>query len=295
MILLTYQTPKGLKLGVKTDRGILDIAATVTPGHTDTPVMPDALYRAGSVAIAPLAARVDEALEHGAAEWFHDESRLRLGPPVPNPGKILCIGLNYLRHAQESGMAVPTTPVLFSKFNNAIAGPGEDIPLPAHAEEYDYEAELVVVIGRRAKEVSEAEALDYVLGYCNGNDVSERQLQMLTGQWLLGKTLDKFMPLGPYLVTANEAGDPQEMRVRCWLNGELRQDSNTADMIFSVAEVVSYASRYLTLEPGDIISTGTPEGVIFGMEERVWMRPGDEVTVEVGNLGRLSNRMVEGR
>lgn len=295
MILLTYQTPKGLKLGVKTDRGILDIAATVTPGHTDTPVTPDALYRVGSVAVAPLAARVDEALEHGAAEWFHDESRLRLGPPVPNPGKILCIGLNYLRHAQESGMAVPTTPVLFSKFNNAITGPGEDIPLPAHAEEYDYEAELVVVIGRRAKEVSEAEALDYVLGYCNGNDVSERQLQMLTGQWLLGKTLDKFMPLGPYLVTANEAGDPQEMRVRCWLNGELRQDSNTADMIFSVAEVVSYASRYLTLEPGDIISTGTPEGVIFGMEERVWMRPGDEATVEVGNLGQLSNRMVEGR
>ena len=293
MILLTYQTPKGLKLGIKTDRGVLDIAAAL--GHTDTPVTPDALYRAGSVAVASLAARVDEALERGAAEWFHDESRLRLGPSMPNPGKILCVGLNYLRHAQESGMAAPTTPVLFSKFNNTIAGPGEDIPLPAHAEEYDYEAELVVVIGRRAKGVSEAEALDYVLGYCNGNDVSERQLQMLTGQWLLGKTLDKFMPLGPYLVTANEAGDPQEMRVRCWLNGELRQDSNTSDMIFSVAEVVSYASRYLTLEPGDIISTGTPEGVIFGMEERVWMRPGDEVTVEVGNLGQLSNRMVEGR
>lgn len=162
------------------------------------------------------------------------------------------------------------------------------------AVEYDYEAELVAVIGQRAKNVGESEALGHVLGYCNGNDVSARDLQRLSGQWLLGKTLDRFMPLGPYLVTADEAGDVQDMRIRCWLNGELRQDSNTSDMIFGVAEVIRYASRYMTLEPGDIICTGTPEGVILGMKEKRWMKPGDEVVVEIDRLGRLVNPMVGG-
>ena len=149
------------------------------------------------------------------------------------------------------------------------------------------------MIGGRARNVSVGDALDYVFGYCNMNDLSERRLQMLSGQWLLGKTLDKFLPLGPYVVTADEIPDPQNLTVRGWMNGELRQDSNTADMIFTVADVIAYASRVMTLEPGDVISTGTPEGVIMGMDPKIWMKPGDEYIVEVEGLGKLVNRMVE--
>lgn len=222
------------------------------------------------------------------------ERDLRLGPPVPRPGKILCVGLNYLQHARESKMDPPGTPVLFSKFGDAIAGPGSSVPLPPEATDYDYEAELVVVIGRRARRVRVENALAYVLGYCNGNDVSARDLQSRTGQWLLGKALEGFLPIGPYIVTADEVPDPQALPIRCWLNGELRQDSNTADMIFSVAEIVSYASTYLSLEPGDIIATGTPPGVILGRDPKVWMKPGDTVSVEVEGLGRLTNTMTKG-
>ncbi|MEM6285312.1 MAG: fumarylacetoacetate hydrolase family protein, partial [Chloroflexota bacterium] len=179
-----------------------------------------------------------------------DESTIAYGPAVPNPGKVLCVGLNYRKHAEESGMAVPEKPVLFSKFNNAIAAPGEDVPVSTAWGKIDYEAELVVVMGKTARNVSVDDALDYVLGYCNGNDLSERHFQLLSGQWLLGKTLDKFLPVGPYVVTADEAGDPADMAVRGWYNGELRQDSNTSDLIFSVAEVIAYTSQHFTLQPG---------------------------------------------
>ena len=292
MILLTYRSPEGLDLGIKTDHGILDVrAAAAALGADDAPTSPDALFGRGQDALAPLARLAERAGAQPSAGWFRDEDGLQLGPCVPNPGKIVCVGLNYARHAAESGMEPPTAPVLFSKFGNAVAAPGEVVPLPANAREYDYEAELVAVIGRRARHVSEAEALDYVLGYCNANDVSARDLQMLSGQWLLGKTLDKFQPLGPYLVTADQVTDPQGLRIRCWVDGDLRQDSNTADMIFSVAECVSYISRYFTLEPGDIISTGTPEGVVLGRAQKDWLVPGDIMTVEVEGLGRLTNAM----
>ena len=277
MKLLTFKQADGFALGIKTDSGVLRSSMS-----------PQDFFEQGSAALSLLQAQ----LEQASATDYLEEASLNIGPCVPNPGKILCVGLNYARHAKESGMAEPNTPVLFSKFNNTIASPDEEVPLPDNATEYDYEAELVAVIGKRARSISEEEALEYVLGYCNGNDISARDLQMLTGQWLLGKTLDKFMPIGPYLVTTDEIGDPQTMQVRCWLNGELRQDSNTSDMIFSVAEVLSYASHYMTLEPGDIISTGTPEGVILGMEPKVWMKPGDETVVKIGSLGRLSNKMI---
>src|SRR5574338_933289 len=162
----------------------------------------------------------------GRDAWLLDEARLEFGPCVPRPGKIICVGLNYRQHAIEAKMEIPKVPLLFSKFQNAIAAPGEPNPLPSNGNKFDYEAELVVVIGKRAKYVSKEQALDYVLGYCNGNDFTERALQGLTSQWLLGKSLDKFLPLGPYLMTAEEARDPQNWPVRCWLNGELRQDSN---------------------------------------------------------------------
>lgn len=215
----------------------------------------------------------------------------RLAAPIQAPEKIVAVGLNYRRHAAESGMAVPTSPVLFSKFNNALAGAGEVIPLPAVATEYDYEVELAVVIGRRATNVPEATALEYVFGYCTANDLSARDLQMRTSQWLLGKTLDKFLPLGPYLVTADEVRDPQRLAVRCWVNGDLRQNSNTADMVFPVAHLVAYISQHMTLQPGDIILTGTPEGVVLGRPAKDWLTPGDEVVVEVETLGRLVNRL----
>jgi len=213
---------------------------------------------------------------------------------VPNPGKIVCVGLNYRKHAEESGAQIPTSPVLFSKFGNTIAAHGEGVPLIDAASQYDYEVELGVVIGQTARNVSEADALRTVFGYSTANDVSARDLQMRTSQWLLGKTLDKFLPIGPYLVTADEVPDPQLLSLRTWLNGELRQNSNTADMIFTVAEIVSYISHHFALDPGDVIVTGTPEGVIMGTKEKVWMVPGDLVEVEVEGLGKLANRMVAG-
>lgn len=294
MRLLTFEHDGSLRFGVGTEHGVLDVTATATAFGADAEAFePTRFYANGSRNLEALRDLVEKAAGSGHANGLLlDEASLRIGPCVPAPGKILCVGLNYLRHAHESGLEAPKAPVLFSKFANAVAAPGEGVPLPPVAVEYDYEAELVAVIGRRAKNVDEAEALSHVLGYCNGNDVSARDLQMLSGQWLLGKTLDRFMPLGPYLVTADEAGNVQDMRVRCWLNGELRQDSNTSDMIFGVAEVIAYASRYMTHEPGDIVSTGTPEGVILGMERKTWMKPGDEVVVEVGSLGRLVNPMV---
>ncbi len=235
----------------------------------------------------------DEINAMDAPETVAEES-LTIAPAVPNPGKIICIGLNYQRHAEESGMAAPTTPVLFNKFNNTINAPGADVPMSTDWKKVDYESELGVVIGKRTKNVSVDEALDYVLGYCNCDDLSERELQFLTGQWLLGKSLDGFMPVGPYLVTTDDIPDPQTLRVRGWLNGQLKQDSSTADMIFSVAECISYISQFMTLEPGDLISTGTPEGVIFGdpPETAKWMQPGDEYVVEIEGLGRLTNKMV---
>ena len=296
MYLLTFKSDDDLRLGVRTAQGVIDVkAAAEALGAADVPASPAAFFADGLALLPALRTLVMEARQRAAgAAWLLDEAALTYGPAVPNPGKILCVGLNYRAHAAETNARLPETPVLFSKFNNTVAASGESIPLPPNAVQYDYEAELVVVMGRQARSVAEDEALRTVLGYCNGNDLSARDLQFRTNQWLLGKTLDRFLPLGPYLVTADEAGDPQAMPIRCWLNGELRQDSTTADMIFSVAHIISYASQYLTLEAGDIISTGTPSGVILGRTEKVWMKPGDEVTVEVGPLGRLTNVMSGG-
>lgn len=291
MRILTYKTDDGLALGIKTEQGVIGVAAAAKALECNVPTTPDAFYAQGTGAVPALQDLAAQASSAGAA-WLLDESSLTLGPCVVNPEKILCIGLNYRRHAAESGAAVPEVPVLFSKYNNALAGDGEDVPLPDAAEQYDYEVELAVVIGKTAANVTEAEALDYVLGYTNADDLSARDLQMRTGQWLLGKTLDNFCPIGPYLVTPDEVGDPQKLSTKSWLNGELRQNSNTADMIFTVAEIIAYLSRHFPLKPGDVILTGTPEGVILGMKDKVWMKPGDTVTIEVGDFGKLTNKMV---
>lgn len=296
MIFVTFvDSAHTYKLGLKTDihrQVVLDIAAAAAAMDVaGVPTHPADLFNEDALgACQTLLARWQEDA-NPRQPFLLAENTLSLAPAVVNPGKILCVGLNYAKHAAESGMAAPQQPVLFSKFNNSLAAHGEDVPIGG-LEQVDYEAELAVVIGKRAKNVTVADALQYVFGYCNANDLSERKLQFVSGQWLLGKTLDKFMPLGPYLVTADEAGDPANMPVRGWLNGTLRQDSNTNDLIFSVAECISYASRYMTLEPGDVMSTGTPEGVILGMQDKVWMQPGDTYTVEIGNLGKLTNKVV---
>ena len=293
MKLLTFREGNDLRLGVATDAGVIDVAAAAAAlGVSGAPASVEAAAADGAAGAA-LADVVAKAAGRSGA-WLRDAASLTLGPAVPNPGKIVCVGLNYRKHAEESGMAIPAYPVLFSKFGNAIAAANEDVPLTDVGSEYDYEVELGVVMGRTARNVAEADALSHVFGYTTANDISCRDLQMRSGQWLIGKTQDKFLPIGPYVVTADEAGDPQAHQLRTWHNGVLRQDSNSADQIFSVAQVIAYASRIFPLEPGDVIVTGTPAGVIMGLPEKQWLKPGDEVTVEVEGLGKLTNRFVAG-
>ena len=208
---------------------------------------------------------------------------------ISRPGKIVCVGLNYLDHAQETEQELPKAPLLFAKWPNTLIGDGDPIVLPDASQEVDYEAELGVVIGTTAKHVSEADALDHVAGYICLNDVSARDLQFADGQWTRGKSPDTFCPIGPRLVPREEIDDPQALGIRCILNGETMQDSSTAQMIFSVAEIIAYVSQVITLEPGDLIATGTPAGVGVFRDPKVLLKDGDEVSIEIDGLGTLTN------
>ena len=209
--------------------------------------------------------------------------------PIERPGKIVCVGLNYRDHAEEQGAELPQAPLLFAKWPSSLVGPGDAIVLPHTSARVDYEAELGVVIGERVKGVSAENALEAVRGYLCLNDVSARDFQFGDGQWTRGKSPDTFCPVGPRLVPREQVPDPQALRIRCLLNGEVMQDSTTANMIFSVAEVIAYASATSTLEPADLIATGTPAGVgVFRKPPRL-LRDGDEVTVEIEGLGALTN------
>lgn len=211
---------------------------------------------------------------------------IRLGAPVKRPGKIICIGLNYRKHAAESGMAEPSEPVVFFKATSSMAGPNDTIIIPKNSKKTDWEVELAVVIGKRANYISEAEALDYVAGYMLHNDVSEREFQIERGgQWVKGKSCDTFAPLGPYLVTKDEVADPNNLRLWLTLNGTKMQDGNTSDFIFNVQHVVSYLSQFMSLMPGDIISTGTPEGVGFGQKPPFYLKEGDLIELGIDGLG----------
>ncbi len=219
---------------------------------------------------------------------------VKLLAPIPDPQKVICVGLNYADHARESGQAPPPEPVLFSKFPTAILAPDAPIVLPRVSHEVDYEAELVVVIGRQGRCIAEHSALSHVAGYCVGHDVSARdwQLRKPGGQWLLGKSFDTFAPFGPTLVTPDEVGDPGQLRVQLRLNGQTMQDSNTSQFIFNVAQVIAYVSQVCTLLPGDIIFTGTPPGVGAARKPPVFLKPGDMVEVEIEKLGVLRNPVV---
>ncbi len=210
----------------------------------------------------------------------------RLGCPVARVGKVVCAGLNYSDHAAETNMPVPSEPILFMKANTSVCGPNDDIRIPPDADKVDWEVELGVVIGKRTTRVSEADALDHVAGYAVVHDVSERAFQLEgTGQWLKGKSLDSFCPVGPWLVTRDEAGDPQDLAMFLDVNGKRMQDGSTRTMVFGAAFLVSYISRFMTLEPGDIIATGTPPGVGMGQRPPVYLKPGDRVSLGIQGLG----------
>ncbi|MFC5821844.1 fumarylacetoacetate hydrolase family protein [Nonomuraea harbinensis] len=232
-------------------------------------------------------ARVREALERGTLPVV-DAGGLRVGAPVARPGKIVCIGLNYRDHAAESGAEPPAEPVVFMKASDTMVGPYDEVLVPRGSVKTDWEVELAVVIGRRARYLeSREEALDVVAGYAVANDVSEREFQLERGgQWDKGKSCETFNPLGPWLVTADEVGDPQDLALRLWVNGDQRQDGSTKDMIFDVAEIVRYLSHFMVLEPGDLINTGTPAGVAMGMPGQPYLRAGDVVELEIEGLGR---------
>jgi 2-keto-4-pentenoate hydratase/2-oxohepta-3-ene-1,7-dioic acid hydratase in catechol pathway len=213
--------------------------------------------------------------------------------PIDRPQKIVCVGLNYRDHAEEQGTELPKAPLLFAKWPNTLIGPGDPILLPSITSRVDYEAELGVVIGSRAQRVSEENALEAVRGYLCLNDVSARDLQFGDGQWVRGKSLDTFCPVGPELVPAADVPDPQALAIRAIVNGEVLQDSNTSNMVFSVAQIVSYVSQAITLEPGDLIATGTPAGVGVFRDPRIFLQAGDEVTIEIEGLGALTNPVRE--
>lgn len=299
MKLLTIIKENSSRLGVKTDLGILDITAALNffPGEDSLPRTIMEVIEGGNTAVAALQSYIDQVFYMNNSDksaYLYKEDAVEFGPCVTHPNKIICVGLNYRKHAEETGAKIPEYPILFNKFNNTLSGNGWDIPLPKVSEKVDYEAELVIVIGKKAKYISKEVALSHVFGYCNVNDLSARDLQLRTNQWLLGKSCDGFSPLGPYLVTADEVGDPNNLEIKSFVNGEMRQSSHTSDMVFHCDEIVSYISRHMTLVPGDIILTGTPQGVILGYPEdkQVWLKDGDVVTIEIEKLGSLTNRMV---
>lgn len=279
MRLVTIITETGTSLGIVQDGRVLDL-----PDLGHWPRTMRELAAAGPSALRAIAAWAE------GTSGGRSLANVRLGAPIPNPGKIVAIGLNYADHAAEGNVPVPTAPLVFAKFPSTIVGPGDIISWDRGlTDRVDYEAELGVVIGARARNVSEDDALDHVFGYTCVNDVSARDLQFGDGQWIRGKSLDTFCPVGPWIVTADEIPDPQALSIACLVNGEALQDSTTANMFFGVRTLISYCSRAFTLEPGDLIATGTPAGVGIYKKPPRLLRDGDEVVIRIGGIGELRN------
>jgi 2-keto-4-pentenoate hydratase/2-oxohepta-3-ene-1,7-dioic acid hydratase in catechol pathway len=275
MRLVSYRGEAGVCAGVQVVDGILDAGALLG----ERPMGARRLIEEERLGELVELAKVESDVESASV--------MRLLPPLPDPDKIICIGLNYRSHAEEQGVEPPEQPTFFAKFRNALAPEGATVTLPAASEKVDYEAEVAFVIGRRCKEIDPAEALDAVAGYMLLNDLSARDLQFATPQWMPGKVFDGSAPCGPALVTPDEAGPPDAIPFTLDLNGERMQEASTSDLIFSVAELVARLSRWLTLEPGDIISTGTPSGVGSIRQPQVWLKPGDEIVISSPTLGEL--------
>lgn len=280
MRLVSFDASDGARAGVVEDDRVVDAWALLGEPHR------------GGLRELIAAGRVDELRgrlgDTGAPS--HPLSAVKLLPPIPDPEKIVCIGLNYRKHAAEIGVTeLPELPTIFAKFRNALVADGATVKAPT--AKTDFEAEVAFVIGRRAKDVEEGEALDYVAGYTLLNDLSARDLQGATPQWMPGKIFDGAAPCGPYLVTPDEAGPADQIGIRLTLNGEEMQNSSTADLIFGVPQLVAQLSSLMTLEPGDLVATGTPEGVGMGRNPRVWLANGDEIVIESPTLGRLTTRI----
>ena len=302
MRLVTFQQAGVARPGIATDSYVIDI-----PGMSDAMNIPElsecpdilTFIRGGELALDQ-AHRLLDAVEYEIAAGgrdglvarglLHALDGLKLMAPVPNPSKIIAIGLNYRDHAREQGAPIPDNPIIFAKFPTSVIGPGDAITWdPALTQQVDYEAELAVVIGRTARDVPEEDAYGFVAGYTCANDVSARDLQFGDRQWVRGKSLDTFCPLGPVLVTPDEIPDPQALTIRTVLNGEIMQDSHTSEMIFGVRELVAFASRAFTLLPGDVILTGTPHGVGVFRKPPIFLKDGDRIGIEIERIGRLEN------
>lgn len=284
MKLVNFKVGEEVRLGIKTKEGIIDVQEASIARSLKAPATIMEVIAGGDKSLSQLTQLLKQAVP------TISEETIVYAPSITNPEKILCIGMNYMSHRDECTIPTPASPIIFSKFNNALAAHQQLIALPASAENFDYEAELVIVIGKEAYHVSPEEALSHVFGYTVGNDISARDLQFRTGQWLLGKTCDHFAPIGPYVVTADEV-DPRSLGIKCTVNGELRQDGNTKEMIFDCATIISYISQHMTLKAGDIIFSGTPGGVVLGypIDEQEWLKPGDKIEVSIEGIGTLCN------
>jgi 2-keto-4-pentenoate hydratase/2-oxohepta-3-ene-1,7-dioic acid hydratase in catechol pathway len=287
MRLATLQTPAGPRAALLEGDHYIDLHATDSS-------LPASMRELLEVDPAVLKAAAQVSRREKAA--VYPAATAKLLAPVPDPHKIVCLGLNYRDHAAESGSPIPRDPVLFSKYATALIGQGDNIVLPPVSHEVDYEAELVIVVGKRGRDIRLDQAMAYVAGYTIGHDVSARDWQLKKDgkQWMVGKTFDTFAPTGPHLVTADEVPDPQRLGIRLRLNGQLMQDSNTSQMIFSVGTTLAYLSQVFTLEPGDLVFTGTPPGVGVARKPPVFLKGGDVVEVEIDGLGVLRNPVVQG-
>lgn len=284
MRLLTFEYRGQRRIGARSGRTIVDLNLA----NQKIPRDMRSFLKAGPDAITA----AQSALKNGEPSFETDQ--ISICAPIINPEKIICIGLNYADHAIESKMPIPSEPVVFSKFTSSIIGTGMPILLPSVTQKVDYEVELVAIIGTSGRNISEKDALNHIVGYTIGHDVSARdyQLEKPGGQWLLGKTFDTFAPIGPEIVTSDEISDPHNLGIRSFLNNQKVQDSCTKQLIFKVGELVAYLSKTFTLKPGDLIFTGTPSGVGMGRNPQIWLKHGDTVLCEIDELGRLENSII---
>ena len=281
MRILTYRSGGEERAGVERDGGVLDAARELG----EEAITVRELLAAGRLP------ELAEAVARGSAPTPMGNGDFELRAPVPDPEKLICIGLNYRSHAEEAGIEPPEVPTIFAKFRNALVASGAEVGLPAASEKVDYEAEVAFVVGRRCRDVEPDQALDAIAGYMLLNDLSARDLQFATPQWMPGKVFDGSAPCGPALVTPDEAGAHDAIEFKLELNGEMMQEASTSDLIFPIPELLGHLSRWMTLEPGDIVSTGTPSGVGSVRDPRVWLRPGDEIVITSPTLGRLETRL----
>ena len=291
MKLLSVVTAKGARLAASLPSGILVFSEAAELFAEKASSVPFTLraaitIRGGLERLLPL---LQSAIDHpDASKFIVPQDKVKLAIPF-EPANVFCVGLNYRDHAHEGNAPIPQQPMLFAKWTSAMVGPGQAIVLPPDTQQVDYEAELGVVMGKKCRGVSADKALDYVAGYVCVNDVSARDFQRMDGQFVRAKSQDTFGPIGPWMVTRDELVDPQALGIRCSVNGRMLQNSNTREMIFGVRELIAFISRGITLQPGDLISTGTPSGVGFAQKPPVFLQAGDEVAVEVDGIGRLSN------